>query len=949
MNRSACLAAVAAISVLAVAPMARAASDTSPAPEQRLGSRRVAGETVVPRSFRFDELPLMPPDESRPVTVRQRGLSPELQAQVDAAKAAPPLLSVSDASAFTLDSTPAGSRGKGSLAALAPTAGNGFEGITQNGFIPAAPAVGAGPLNVLSCGNVTVTITNKNGTGRSEVGGISFFGVDPAEGDIFSPECYYDALRGRFVALCYTQGTLPTNYSFFYLAISKTNDARGAWWLYKFDMTKDNATQTSNWSEYQGLGLSDDKLVMSAQQMTFAGNAYQYQKLRVLDRALAYSGAALSPKDIVNFAPPPGGDVNDNMVTKPARNLTPGDNTVHCLCVRIVSGARVTYRALTGPPSAPVLSTGNLIPVTAYSAPPDAAQSGSATLVVTGDCRPADFYVRNGVLAMAFHSAANIGGSNVSAIHLLRIRTSDHTLLTDELYGQANTFYYYPAVVADSVGTLFMGFDRSSATEFPSAYATGKRRNDATIQPSTLLKAGLTSTIQTRWGDYTGIDQDASQFSPGQTVAWYAGQWNKGPNNFGTWVNKLSYTFGQVFGTVSDDCDGSIATPADRTPVAGVTVTLKQGATTVATTTTNALGQYSFGYLESGTYDAVVTAPVGGTIVDAVAGAGGTTQTRISSSDVRVAMTDAQSSLANDFVVTATRPLATTGSIAPSVGTTGAPQFSLTVNGSNFTGCSVVRVDGSDRATTFVSPTQLSATITAADQSAAGSKAITVFTPAPGGGTSNSQTLIINDPPDVTPPVIALTSPNGADILNVGNSSAITWNASDNKAVTAIDLELSRNGAAGPYESIATGLANTGTFSWLATLPATTHAMIRATAHDAAGHTTQDWSDAEFAIAGGAGVDDAPVTAFALSPVSPNPVRRSTRFQFALPQHASVHLSVLDVQGRELLVLADGTYAPGRHSVSWSSIPGSKLGPGLYFVRMTVPGRTLMQRFVLMK
>src|SRR6185295_11839335 len=108
---------------------------------------------------------------------------------------------------------------------------------------------------------------------------------------------------------------------------------------------------------------------------------------------------------------------------------------------------------------------------------------------------------------------------------------------------------------------------------------------------------------------YTGIDMDASGTNPGLATAWYAGQWNKATNVWGTWINKLTFTYGQAFGTVSDDCDGAAGTTGDRSPIAGVTVALKQGVTTVATTTTNASGQYSFGYMESGTYDVVVTPP----------------------------------------------------------------------------------------------------------------------------------------------------------------------------------------------------------------------------------------------------------------------------------------------------------------------------------------------------
>ena len=160
----------------------------------------------------------------------------------------------------------------------------------------------------------------------------------------------------------------------------------------------------------------------------------------------------------------------------------------------------------------------------------------------------------------------------MSAVRLLRLRTSDRAVLTDETYGAAGTFYYYPAVTVDSLGTIFLGFDRSSATEYPSSYGTGRRRVDAALQSSALLKAGQTSTAQSRWGDYTGIDMDAAQCTPAGSVAWYAGQWTIGTNTFGAWVTPLTFTYGRIAGVVNQDCDGLAATTADRTPLAGVTV-----------------------------------------------------------------------------------------------------------------------------------------------------------------------------------------------------------------------------------------------------------------------------------------------------------------------------------------------------------------------------------------
>jgi len=66
----------------------------------------------------------------------------------------------------------------------------------------------------------------------------------------------------------------------------------------------------------------------------------------------------------------------------------------------------------------------------------------------------------------------------------------------------------------------------------------------------------------------------------------------------------------------------------------------------------------------------------------------------------------------------------------------GSAGFTLTVNGTKFVGGSKVRVNGADRTTAVVSDSRLTAPIMASDISAAGNVSVTVFNPAPGGGTS---------------------------------------------------------------------------------------------------------------------------------------------------------------------------------------------------------------------
>jgi len=82
-------------------------------------------------------------------------------------------------------------------------------------------------------------------------------------------------------------------------------------------------------------------------------------------------------------------------------------------------------------------------------------------------------------------------------------------------------------------------------------------------------------------------------------------------------------------------------------------------------------------------------------------------------------------------------------SINPSTRSVGGSGFTLAVNGSNYTRCSVVRVNGEDRKTTFVSASQLTIPIDAADQAVEGMLSITVFTPSAAGGVSNELILTV--------------------------------------------------------------------------------------------------------------------------------------------------------------------------------------------------------------
>jgi large repetitive protein len=93
--------------------------------------------------------------------------------------------------------------------------------------------------------------------------------------------------------------------------------------------------------------------------------------------------------------------------------------------------------------------------------------------------------------------------------------------------------------------------------------------------------------------------------------------------------------------------------------------------------------------------------------------------------------------------------------LLPEAAVPGTPGLTLTVNGTGFVNASVVNWNGQPRTTTFVSASQLTASITSADLAAASTATITVFSPVPGGGTSNPALFEITNP--ASPVVFART------------------------------------------------------------------------------------------------------------------------------------------------------------------------------------------------
>jgi len=90
-------------------------------------------------------------------------------------------------------------------------------------------------------------------------------------------------------------------------------------------------------------------------------------------------------------------------------------------------------------------------------------------------------------------------------------------------------------------------------------------------------------------------------------------------------------------------------------------------------------------------------------------------------------------------------PTPTITSLTPFSTAPGAASAAVTIIGTGFVPSSTVTINGVAATATFVSGTQITVNLNAADLAAAGSLAVTVVNPAPGGGTSNAANFVVGE------------------------------------------------------------------------------------------------------------------------------------------------------------------------------------------------------------
>jgi len=112
------------------------------------------------------------------------------------------------------------------------------------------------------------------------------------------------------------------------------------------------------------------------------------------------------------------------------------------------------------------------------------------------------------------------------------------------------------------------------------------------------------------------------------------------------------------------------------------------------------------------------------------------------------------------------------------------------------------------------------------------------------------------------------------------------------------------------------------------------------------GNGQSETCDTGYRVCLSAAGQEAAAADFRLYPNYPNPFNARTRIEFDLPHSENVRLSVFDIAGRTVAILADGMMNAGHHQLDFNA---ANLPSGVYILRMDASEFTATQKLLLLK
>ena len=331
-------------------------------------------------------------------------------------------------------------------------------------------------------------------------------------GKMFDPKVVWQPTKQQFVMMIL--GKDSTNQtSYYYIAISKTSDPTGGWWLYRYQA---NTAASDSWLDYSSLAADNFGIYVTGNLFRWTGG-YKYSQIVSFPDNL-YSGTGSSGRVYYNLTWPSGSKAFSLVAANPHTVNSDGETFFvnsysgsgnKLLLWTLGAGNRSNSLSLT---KAEITTATNY-----YAIGNNVDQPGTTTDIDGGDARLQNaVYIDKRVFTVLTSDVDNDGSS--SGIISYELNTNTNTKVWEATLHISSWYAFYPSVVVNgsTVSNVNIGIyhNLSNASHYASVgFKVYDDRASGNTGDWWITKVGLGPYVsvfggRNRFGDYSGSSYD---------------------------------------------------------------------------------------------------------------------------------------------------------------------------------------------------------------------------------------------------------------------------------------------------------------------------------------------------------------------------------------------------------------------------------------------------------
>jgi hypothetical protein len=318
---------------------------------------------------------------------------------------------------------------------------------------------------------------------------VDFFGngLLPANTGAGAPQYAYDTTAGRFVLVA---GTSLASTQQSWVAIGTTDLPEGITGVSDCTFALDaNVLPTGHSSFYVDspqIGFTEQAVVITGQMRSFTDKSFQYTKMWVIPKGYIYNVAYQNCPASASIQYTYWWNLKNADGTL-VGSLAPANSTgsvtylLNAHAPGNTGATSLTQWQLDTSIAGSFKLTQKTVPTALYTAPPNAQQSGTSTLIDTWGTDLSNAVYAGTTLWTAQTIGCTLVGDPTlrSCLRWYQIAPTTGTVLQQETFGVTSAFVYTPWMIANANGNAIAVFNVSSSTLPVSIYFAGRKATDA--------------------------------------------------------------------------------------------------------------------------------------------------------------------------------------------------------------------------------------------------------------------------------------------------------------------------------------------------------------------------------------------------------------------------------------------------------------------------------------